>query len=99
VNRLPGVLERATIKLAAVATEIRGLSGRAMLAALLAGYSDPQALADVAKGRRRSTRDQLAHALDGRIKPPHRLVLTEVLCQIDSLDDTMARFDAQIQAL
>jgi len=91
------LLEDATIKLAAVASDIMGVSGRAMLAALLAGYRDPQALADVAKGRRRRTRDPLAHALDGRIKPPHRLVLTEGLCQIDSLDDTMARFDAQIQ--
>jgi transposase len=97
INRVQKLLEDATIKLAAVASDIMGVSGRAMLAALLAGYRDPQALADVAKGRRRRTRDPLAHALDGRIKPPHRLVLTEGLCQIDSLDDTMARFDAQIQ--
>jgi transposase len=92
-------LEDANVKLAAVASDIMGASGRAILAALLAGHSDPQALADLAKGRLRSKRDQLANALDGRIKPHHRFVLTELLCQIDGLDDTVARFDAQIQAI
>jgi len=47
----------------------------------------------------RSKRDQLAKALDGRVKPHHRFVLTELLCQIDSLDETIARFDAQIQTI
>ena len=78
VNRVQGVLERANIKPASMATDIMGVSGRAMLAALLAGHSDPQALADLAKGRLRSKRDQLAKALDGRVKPHHRLVLTEL---------------------
>jgi transposase len=99
INRVQKLLEDANIKLAAVASDIMGASGRAILAALLAGHSDPQALADLAKGRLRSKRDQLANALDGRIKPHHRFVLTELLCQIDSLDDTIARFDAQIQAI
>jgi transposase len=85
--------------LAAVASDIMGVSGRAMLAALVAGHTEPQALADVAKGRLRSKRDQLAQALDGRVKPHHRLVLTELLCQIDSLEETIARFDAHIQAI
>jgi transposase len=56
-------------------------------------------LADLAKGRLRSKRDQLASALDGRVKPNHRLVLTELLSQIDSLDETIAHFNAQIQAI
>jgi transposase len=77
VNRVQKLLEDANIKLAAVASDIMGVSGRAMLAALLAGHADPQALADLAKGRLRSTRDQLAKALDGRVKPHHRFVLTE----------------------
>jgi transposase len=89
----------ANIKLAAVASDIMGVSGRAILAALLTSHAAPQALAELAKGRLRSTRDQLAKALDGRVKPHHRGVLTELLCQIDSLDETLARFDAQIQAI
>jgi transposase len=78
VNRVQKLLEDANIKLAAVASEIMGVSGRAILAALLAGHADPQALADLAKGRLRSKRDQLANALDGRVKVHHRLVLTEL---------------------
>jgi transposase len=99
VNRVQKLLEDANIKLAAVASDIMGVSGRAILAALLAGHADPQALADLAKGRLRSKRDQLAKALDGRVKAHHRFVLTELLCQIDSLDETIARFDTQIQEI
>jgi transposase len=99
INRVQKLLEDANIKLAAVASDIMGVSGRARLAALVAGHTEPHALAEWAKGRLRSTRDLLAQALDGRVKPHHRLVLTELLCQLDSLDDTMARFDAQIQAI
>jgi transposase len=99
VNRVQKLLEDANIKLAAVASDIMGVSGRAILAALLAGHADPQVLADLAKGRLRRKRDQLAKALDGRVKAHHRFVLTELLCQIDSLDETIARFDTQIQEI
>jgi transposase len=99
INRVQKLLEDANIKLAAVASDIMGVSGRAMLAALIAGHTDPQTLAELAKGRLRSKRDLLAKALDGRVKPHHRFVLTELLCQIDGLDETIARFDAQIQEL
>jgi transposase len=99
INRVQKLLEDANIKLASVASDIMGVSGRAILAALLAGHTDPQALADLAKGRLRAKRELLAQALDGRVKPHHRFVLTELLCQIDSLDETIARFDAQIQAV
>jgi transposase len=99
VNRVQKLLEDANIKLASVATDIMGVSGRAMLAALLAGHTDPQALADLAKGRLRSKREHLVKAMEGRVKPHHRFVLTELLCQIDSLDETIARFDERIQAI
>lgn len=62
VHRVQNLLEDAHIKLAAVASDIMGVSGRAMLAALLAGHAAPQALADLATGRLRSTRDQWANA-------------------------------------
>jgi transposase len=78
INRVQSLLEDAHIKLAAVASDLMGVSGRAMLAALLAGHTDPHALAELAKGRLRAKRDQLAQALDGRVKPHHRLVLTEL---------------------
>jgi transposase len=55
-----------------------GVLGRAILAALPTGHSDPEAMADLAKGRLRSTRDPLAKPLDGRVKPPHRCVLLEL---------------------
>ncbi len=56
-------------------------------------------VADLAKGRLRSKRDQLTKALEGRVKPPHRFVLTELWSQIDSREETLTRFDAQLQAL
>jgi transposase len=99
VNRVPRRLEEAHSKLAAGASDLMGGSGRAILAALVAGHTEPQVLAELAKGRLRSKRDQLAQALAGRVKPHHRLVLTELLCQIDSLDETIARVDAQIQGI
>jgi transposase len=99
INRVQKLLEDANIKLAAVASDIMGVSGRAILAALIAGHTDPHTLAELAKGRLRSKREPLAKALEGRVKPHHRFVLTELLCQIDGLDDTIARFDAQIQEI
>jgi transposase len=97
INRVQKLLEEANIKLAAVASDIMGVSGRAILAALVTGHAHPQTLAELAKGRLRSKRDRLAKALEGRVKPHHRLVLTELLSQIDSLDEAIARFDARIQ--
>jgi transposase len=77
ITRVQTRLEDANSKLAAVASDSMGVSGRAILAALLTGHADPQALAELAKGRLRSTRDQLTTALEGRVKPPHRVVRTE----------------------
>lgn len=97
VNRVQKVLESANIKLAAVASDVMGVSGRAMLTALVAGQGDPEVMADLAKGRLREKREQLVKALAGRVKPHHRFLLTELLCQIDSLDETIARFDQEIE--
>jgi transposase len=98
VNRVQKVLESANIKLASVATDVLGVSGRAMLRALIAGESEPAAMAELAKGRLRTKRDQLSQALDGRVQAHHRFVLTELLGQIDSLEDTLRRFNEQIEA-
>jgi transposase len=97
VNRIQKVLESANIKLASVASNVVGASGRAMLAALIEGQASPAEMAELSKGRLRDKREQLVKALEGQVKAHHRFVLTELLCQIDSLDETIARFDEQIE--
>jgi transposase len=98
VNRVHKALEGANLKLASVATDIMGVSGRAILAALLAGEADPAVLAELAKGPLRKKRPQLEQALRGHLRPHQSFVLTELLAQIESLDETIARFTAQIEA-
>ena len=98
VNRVQQVVESANLKLAAVATDVLGVSGRARLQALVAGETATAARAELAKGRLRNQREHLVQALEGRVKAQPRFVLTELLCQIDSLEDTSARFDQQIEA-
>ena len=97
VNRVQKVLESANIKLARVASNVVGVSGRAMLAALIEGKATPSQMAELSKGKLREKRDQLVKAMEGQVKAHHRFVLTELLCQIDSLDETIARFDEQIE--
>jgi transposase len=97
VNRVHKVLESANLKLTSVATDITGASGRAILAEVIQGTASPASMADLAKGRLRAKRDQLIKALEGRVKAHHRFVLTELLCQIDNLDEAIDRFDQQVQ--
>ena len=97
VNRIQKALESANIKLASVASNVVGVSGRAILAAMIEGKATPTEMAELSKGRLREKRDQMIKALEGKVKAHHRFVLTELLCQIDSLDETIARFDEQIQ--
>lgn len=97
VNRVHKVLESANIKLTSVATDVMGVSGRAMLAAIVQGQSTPEAMAELAHGRMREKRDLLAKALEGRVQAHHRFVLVELLGQIDSMDKTIQRFNEQIE--
>ena len=69
MNRVQKLWEDANITLAAGASDLMGVLGRAILAALLTGHAEPQALADLAKGRLRSKRDQLTRALEGGGNP------------------------------
>lgn len=96
VQRLPKVLEDANLKLSSVATAIVGASGRAILEALLAGTTDPVALAELAKGRLRKKREALEKALSGRMKEHHRLLIETHLEHIDFLDEAIERLDAEI---
>src|SRR5437868_9042983 len=87
VNRLQAVLEDANLKLAGVATDIMGVSGRAMLAAIVGGTTDSATLANLARGKLRSKREQLERALSGRVGEHHRLLLGMHLAHIDFLDE------------
>jgi len=98
VNRVQKLLEGANLKLCSVLTNVMGVSGRAILSALLAGETDPQTLAELARGQLRKKRAQLAQALQGQLRPHQSFVLAELLTQIDALDETITRFDLQIQA-
>jgi transposase len=95
-NRVQKVLESANLKLGDVARDVLGVSGRAMLNALLDGQASPEQMANLARGRLRDKHEQLVKALDGRIQAHHRFILTELLCQIDNLDETLERFNAQV---
>jgi transposase len=96
VNRLQKVLEDTNIKLGDVATDILGKSARAMLEALLGGQTDPKVLAELARGRLRAKRRELEQALVGVFKPHHRFLLTELLAQIDGLEEAISRVSQEI---
>ena len=98
VNRVQKVLEDANIKLAGVATDLLGVSGRRMLEALVAEETDPHVLAELAKGALRRKRAVLEQALAGRVRAHHRLLLRELLDQIDYLDRAIERLSAAIAA-
>lgn len=97
VNRVQKLLESANIKLASVVSDVMGVSGRAMLEALVAGVQTPEQMAQLAKGSLQQKHAQLEQALLGRVEPHHRFILEQLLAQIDSLDATIARFNAQIE--
>jgi transposase len=96
VNRVQGVLERANIKLASVATDIMGVSGRAILEALIAGRADPATMAELAKGRLRSKIPVLVHALTGLTRDHHRRLLAIQLAHIDFLDEQIDALSTEI---
>jgi transposase len=97
VNRVQKVLEDANIKLASVATNVLGVSGRAMLEQLIQGKTDPATLAELAKGRLREKRALLEKALTGTFKPHHRFMLIQHLSHIDFLDEQIAKLDAELE--
>jgi transposase len=96
VNRLQKVLEDAGLKLTSVLTDIMGASGRAMVEALISGTTDPQVLADLARGQLRKKLPALRRALVGRFRPIHAFLLEQILAKIDYLDETVDRLTAEI---
>jgi transposase len=95
-NRLQVVLEDANVKLASVVTDVRGVSARAILAALVAGETDPTTLAELARGKLRAKRDLLAQAVVGRFTPHHAFLITEHLSHLDYLEEALERVSAEI---
>ena len=89
-NRLHKALEDTGIKLDCVATNILGVSGRAMLEALINGTTDPEVLADLARGRLRSKIPALREALQGRFDRLHAVWIGAILNHLDFLDEQIA---------
>ena len=96
-NRLQKVLEDANIKLAGVVTDIQGVSAWAMLQAIVEGNTDPEAMADLAKGLLRKKRPQLISALAGRVKPHHRFLIAEQVSQIEYLEEAIQRINTEVE--
>ena len=96
-QRLEKLLEDALIKLGTVATDIFGVSGRAMLEALIAGQRDPKALAELARGRLRVKHAALVQALTGRFDDHHAELARMLLDQIDALSGQIDQLTALIE--
>jgi len=97
-NRVEKLLEDAQIKLSVVASDIFGVSGRDMMAALIAGERDPRVLAQMARSRMRTKIPQLQEAFVGYFTDHHGFLLTKMLARIDALSSDIADLDVQIEA-
>jgi transposase len=98
INRLHRILQDAGIKLASVVSDLMGVSGRAMLQALVAGTTDPAVVADLARGRLRQKLPQLRQALQGRFRPHHALLVGHMLTKIEFLEEAVGALTAEIDA-
>jgi transposase len=96
-NRIQKVLEDANIKLASVASDVLGVSGRAMLGALVRGEADPARLAELAKRRLRGKIPQLRSALHGQVTEHHRFLLGLLMDHLRHLEDWVERLSARIE--
>jgi transposase len=97
-NRVEKLLEDAQIKLSVVASDIFGVSGRAMLAALIGGERDPKVLAQLARSRLRGKLGQLEEAFTGRFSDHHGFLLQTMLSRIDQASADIAELEAKIEA-
>ena len=95
-NRLQKVLEDANVKLASVASDVLGVSGRAMLRALVEGKQTPAEMAELARGTMRRKRPALAEALAGGVNGHHRFMPAQLLEQVEGAERQIAAFDERI---
>lgn len=96
INRLQKTLEGANIKLPSVVTDMRGVSARAMLEALVAGESDPAVLASLARGSLRNKQEALRQALNGRMGEHQRFLVAQHLSHLDFLDSQIEQLSQEI---
>jgi transposase len=96
-NRLQKLLEDANIKLGDVASDVLGASGKAMLRALCEGEADPEALAELARGKLRAKLPALRAALAGRFSRHHALLVSHLLSHIEYIDETIEQLSAEIE--
>jgi transposase len=96
-QRVEKLLEDAQIKLSVVASDIFGVSGRDMMAALIAGQRDPTALAQLARARMRAKISDLEEAFHGRFSDHHAFLLAKMLARIDALDADIAEVESRIE--
>ncbi len=96
VNRVQKLLEGANIKLSSVASDVMGVSARAMLAEIAAGQTDAALMADLARGRLRNKIPQLEKALTGFVQPHHRFLLAQQLAHIDFLNEEIEHLNVEI---
>jgi len=96
-QRLDKVLQDAGIKLSSVASDVLGVSARAMLRALVAGTRDPELLAELARGTLRKKIPALREALHGRFGPHHALLVGTILAKLEFLDEALAQLSAEIE--
>jgi transposase len=97
-NRIHKILEDACIKIDTVASDILGVTGRAVIRAIIAGQEHPDWLADKAKGSLRGKRPELRLALRGRITDHHRLMLRELMEDLEFVERKIDRLDIEIGA-
>ncbi|MDF3046053.1 MAG: transposase family protein, partial [Ornithinibacter sp.] len=97
-QRVEKLFEDAQIKVSVVASDIFGVSGRAMMTALIAGERDPETLADMARGRMRKKTTQLREAFIGRFNDHHAFLLTKMLARIDQLSADIADVEERTSA-
>ena len=97
-QRVEKLLEDAQIKLSVVASDIFGVSGREMMAELIAGQRNPQVLAQFARGRMRAKLSELEEAFTGRFNDHHGFLLSKMLARIDQVDADLADLDVRIEA-
>ena len=96
VLRLHGVLQRAGIKLSSVASNILGVSGRAMLEALVEGKQDATAMAELARGSLRGKMPLLRKALEGHFTAHHRVMISQMLGHIDYLEEAITTLSREV---
>jgi len=99
VNRLQKILEDANIKLASVATDITGRSGRAMLSLIITGETDEKTIAELAKGRMRAKLAELEQALIGAVTDHHRFLLAEQLNLVEYYEGMIERLNSGVEKL